>query len=146
MTKRKQRNTLWIVLALAWPTMLEQMLQVAAQYVDSAMVGRLGAAATAAVGATSTINWMVGSTLSALGVGFLAYIAREYGAQRYENAAKAAAQSVLVTLIAGLGFMALTLGLSGPIPRWMNAPAEVRDTPPATSSSSTRPCCSGPPR
>jgi len=36
--------------------MLEQMLQVAAQYVDSAMVGRLGAAATAAVGATSTIN------------------------------------------------------------------------------------------
>ena len=68
MTQRQKQNTLWIVLGLAWPTMLEQMLQVAAQYVDSAMVGRLGAAATATVGATTTINWMVGSTLSALGV------------------------------------------------------------------------------
>ena len=123
-----KKSTLITVLSLAWPTMLEQWLQVAAQYVDSAMVGRLGAAATAAVGATTTVNWLVGASVSALGVGFLAYIAREYGAQRYENAAKAAAQSVLVTLIAGLGFMALTLGLSGPIPRWMNAPAEVRDT------------------
>lgn len=122
-----ERRTLWIVLALAWPTMLEQMLQVAAQYVDSAMVGRLGAAATATVGATVTINWMVGSTLSALGIGFLAYIAREYGAKRYENAAKAVSQSVLAALIAGLAFTALTLSLSPFIPGWMNADADIRD-------------------
>lgn len=116
------------VMALAWPTMLEQWLQVAAQYVDSAMVGRLGAAATAAVGATSTVNWLVGSSVSALGIGFLAYIAREYGARRYENAAKAAAQSVFTCLIAGLAFMALALSLSGQIPRWMNVRPEIRDT------------------
>ena len=120
------RRTLWIVLALAWPTMLEQLLQVAAQYVDSAMVGRLGAAATATVGATVTINWMVGSTLSALGIGFLAYIAREYGAKRYENASRAVAQSVAAALIAGLGFTALTLGLSRYIPGWMNAAEDIR--------------------
>ena len=123
-----RRRMLWIVLGLAWPTMLEQWLQVAAQYVDSAMVGRLGAAATAAVGATSTINWLVGASVAALGVGFLAYIAREYGAQRYDNAARAAAQSVLACAAAGLMFTALALGLSGPIPRWMHAPAEVQDT------------------
>ena len=119
---------LWTVVALAWPTMLEQWLQVAAQYVDSAMVGRLGAAATAAVGATSTVNWLVGSSVSALGIGFLAYIAREYGAQRYENAAKAAAQSVSTCLIAGLAFTALALSLSGSIPRWMNAQPEIQET------------------
>ena len=116
------------MLGLAWPTMLEQWLQVAAQYVDSAMVGRLGAAATAAVGATTTISWLVGASVSALGVGFLAYIAREYGARQYDNAARAAAQSVLATLLAGLAFTALALSLSGPIPRWMNAPEEVRAT------------------
>lgn len=121
------RRTLWIVLALAWPTMLEQMLAVAAQYVDSVMVGRLGAAATATVGATVTINWMVGSTLAALGVGFLAFIAREYGARRYENASKAVAQSVLAVLVSGLGFTALTLLLSPYVPRWMNASAEIRE-------------------
>ena len=106
--------------------MLEQLLAVTAQYVDSVMVGRLGAAATATVGATVTINWMVGSTLAALGIGFLAYIAREYGAQRYENAARAVAQSVLAALVAGLGFTALTLSLSPFIPAWMNAGEDIR--------------------
>ena len=118
--------TLWIVLGLAWPTMLEQMLQVAAQYVDSAMVGRLGAAATAAVGATVTVNWLVGSTLSALAVGFLAYIAREFGAQRFDNAARAVAQSALAVLASGLAFMAITLSLSGLVPAWMNADPAIR--------------------
>ena len=126
MNEGKRARTLWIVLALAWPTMLEQMLQVAAQYVDSAMVGRLGAAATAAVGATTTINWLVGNSLSALGIGFLAFIARENGAQRFENAAKAAAQSVLACLVSGLAFTALTLGLSRRIPGWMNVARAVR--------------------
>ena len=126
MEQRKQRHTLLIVLALAWPTMLEQMLQVAAQYVDSAMVGRLGAQAMASVGATTTIGWLVGSSLSALGVGFLAFIAREYGARRYDNAARAAAQSVLACLVSGLAFTAITLGLSGVIPVWMNAAPDIR--------------------
>ena len=126
MSQRQKRNTLWIVLGLAWPTMLEQTLQVAAQYVDSAMVGRLGAAATAAVGATSTINWMVGSTLSSLSVGFLAFIAREYGAERYENARRAVAQSVLAAIVAGLLFTAAALSLARYIPGWMNADVEIR--------------------
>ncbi|MBQ8110036.1 MAG: MATE family efflux transporter [Clostridia bacterium] len=106
--------------------MLEQMLQVTAQYVDSAMVGRLGAEATAAVGATTTINWLVGSSLSALGIGFLAFIAREYGAKRYENAARAVAQSVFAALAAGLAFTAVTLSLSPLIPGWMNADEAIR--------------------
>ena len=121
-----RRQLIRTVLALAWPTMLEQWLQVAAQYVDSAMVGRLGAAATAAVGATSTVNWLVGSSLSALGIGFLAYIAREYGARRYDNAARAAAQSALAVLAAGALCTALALGLSGSIPRWMNAQPDIQ--------------------
>ncbi len=126
MKGHRGRSTLWVVLSLAWPTMLEQMLQVAAQYVDSAMVGRLGAAATATVGATVTINWMVGTTLSALGIGFLAYIAREYGAERYDNAARAVAQSVVAALTAGLAFTVVTLSLSRYIPTWMNAQPEIR--------------------
>ena len=127
MNTKQPKRTLWIVLSLAWPTMLEQWLQVAAQYVDAAMVGRLGAKATAAVGATSTINWVVGSSIAALGIGFLAYIAREYGAMRYDNAAKAAAQSVSACLVAGLFFMVLALSLSRQIPRWMNAQPDIQE-------------------
>ena len=67
-------------LALAWPTMLEQFLQTAVQYIDTAMVGSLGTQATAAVGSTSTVNWLIGSTVSAIGVGLLAFISQSFGA------------------------------------------------------------------
>lgn len=71
-----------VIFALAWPTMLEELMQTLVQYIDTAMVGALGTEATAAVGATSTVGWMVGSSISALGVGFLAYIAKACGAGR----------------------------------------------------------------
>ena len=45
------------ILTLAWPTMLEQLMQTAVQYIDTAMVGSLGTQATAAVGATATVNF-----------------------------------------------------------------------------------------
>ena len=44
------REMVVIILSLAWPTMLEQLMQTAVQYIDTAMVGVLGTEATAAVG------------------------------------------------------------------------------------------------
>ena len=114
------------ILSLAWPTMLEQLMQTAVQYIDIAMVGSLGTAATAAVGATSTVNWLIGSTVSALGVGFLSFIAQANGAGDKKAAARAMSQAVLVTVIAGSFFTALTLGLSGMIPKWMQVDASIR--------------------
>ena len=115
------------ILALAWPTMLEQLLQTAVQYIDTAMVGSLGTQATAAVGATTTVNWLVGSSISALGVGFLSFIAQAYGAKDREAAAKAVMQAVLVTVVCGLVFTALTLGLSGYVPVWMRVDEDIRE-------------------
>lgn len=115
------------ILALAWPTMLEQLLQTAVQYIDTAMVGSLGTRATAAVGATTTVNWLIGSTISALGVGFLSFIAQAYGAKDREAAAKAVMQAVIVTVVCGLTFTALTLGLSGYVPVWMRVDEDIRE-------------------
>ena len=115
------------ILALAWPTMLEQLMQTAVQYIDTAMVGSLGTQATAAVGATTTVNWLIGSTISALGVGFLSFIAQAYGAKDREAAAKAVMQAVLVTVVCGLVFTALTLGLSGYVPVWMRVDEDIRE-------------------
>lgn len=114
------------ILVLAWPTMLEQMMQTAVQYIDTAMVGSLGTQATAAVGATSTVNWLIGSTVSAVGVGFLAFVSRACGAGNTKKAGKAASQAVLAVLVCGIFFTALTLGLSGMVPRWMQAAPEIQ--------------------
>ena len=114
------------VLALAWPTMLESLMSTAVQYVDTAMVGSLGTAATASVGATTTVNWLVNSTISAFGVGFLAFISQARGAGEHEKARDAAAQSVLAVLVVGAVFTALTLSLSGRVPVWMQVDPSIR--------------------
>ena len=114
------------IFALAWPTMLEQLLQTAVQYIDTAMVGSLGTQATAAVGATSTVNWLVSSTISALGIGFLSFVSQARGAGDTEKARRASAQAVLTVLICGLFFTVLTLGLSSFVPVWMQVDAEIQ--------------------
>jgi putative MATE family efflux protein len=120
------KGLLLTVIALAWPTMLEQLLQTAVQYVDTAMVGSLGTMATAAVGSTTTVNWLIGSTISAMGVGFLAFISKSHGAGEYDRARLAASQSVLAVLAVGTLFTVLTLSLSPLIPAWMQVEDEIR--------------------
>ena len=115
------------ILSLALPTMLEQFLATAVQYIDTAMVGTLGTHATAAVGATATVNWLINGTVSAIGVGFLSYISKACGAGDRDRAKRAAAQAVLVTLIVGIGFTALALALSTRVPVWMRADPSIQE-------------------
>ena len=114
------------ILTLAWPTMLEQLMQTAVQYMDTAMVGALGTQATAAVGSTATVNWLVSSTISAVGVGFLSYIAKACGAGDRDGAKRAASQAVLTTLVLGILFTALLTVLSGRVSVWMRVEPDIQ--------------------
>ncbi len=116
-----------VIFALAWPTMLEQLMQTAVQYIDTAMVGSLGTSATAAVGATTTVNWLIGSTIHAVAVGFLAFIAQARGAGQNDTARRASSQAVLAVLVLGAVFTALPLALSGLVPVWMQVDEAVRE-------------------
>ncbi len=116
-----------VIFILAWPTMLEEFMQTAVQYIDTAMVGSLGTKATASVGATTTVNWLVLSTVSAIGVGFLSYIAKSFGAGKTDQARRASAQAVMTVVIVGVSITVLTLSLSGLIPVWMQVDADIRE-------------------
>ncbi|MBE7057422.1 MAG: MATE family efflux transporter [Ruminococcaceae bacterium] len=125
-TEKSKWTTIGIILSLAWPTILEQVMQTAVQYIDTAMVGSLGTYATAAVGATTTLGWLVNSTTTALGIGFLSYIAKACGAGDRESAKKTTAQSVLVTLISGVLFTIILLSVSPYIPTLMQVDPNIR--------------------
>ena len=127
LTKKFKWSMLPVIFTLAWPTMLEQLMQTAVQYIDTAMVGSLGTEATAAVGATSTVGWLIGSSISALGVGFLSFIAQAYGADDKERASRTASQAVMTVLTVGIFFTVLTLSLSKMIPRWMQVDPAIQD-------------------
>lgn len=115
------------IFILAWPTMLEQLMQTAVQYIDTAMVGSLGTDATAAVGATTTVGWLIGSSISALGIGFLAFISQAKGAGNKELVLRASSQAVLVTVITGIVFTVLTLSFSGAVPFLMQVDQAISE-------------------
>ena len=120
------KEMVFIILSLAWPTMLEQLMQTAVQYIDTGMVGSLGTHATAAVGATTTINWLISSSISALSIGFLAFIAKACGAGEQHMVKRAVAQASLIVLVVGLFFTVTTVGLSTQIPVWMQVDEAIR--------------------
>ncbi|MCI9511466.1 MATE family efflux transporter [Oscillibacter sp. 1-3] len=124
----ESRAMVRVILTLAWPTMLEQISQSAVQYIDTAMVGALGTQATAAVGATSTVGWLVFNSITAFGVGFLGIIAKACGAQDARMARRAAAQSALAVLVIGILSTVLVTSLSGVIPVWMQVEPRIRPT------------------
>lgn len=119
MKKESNRVVALSVLALAWPTMLEQALQTVVQYIDAAMVGRIGADATATIGITNVVTWLVNAPMQAMGIGFMAFIAQAMGAGNEGKAKRAAMQSLLTVLILGAFECAVTLGISGRLPGWM---------------------------
>ncbi len=130
MNCKEKPQTAWVtavaIMTLAWPTIVEQVMQTAVQYIDTAMVGALGTQATAAVGATGTFGWLVVSTFSAMGVGFLALIAKACGAGNESAARHAAAQAALVALAAGALSTAICAAISGMVPVWMQADPAIQ--------------------
>ncbi len=108
--------------------MLEQLMQTAVQYIDTAMVGSLGTAATAAVGATTTVNWLINGTVSALSIGFLSLIAKALGAGDRALARRVSAQSILAVLFGGIFFTVLALSLSPYVPVLMQVDEPLRET------------------
>lgn len=69
--KNSKMHELW---DLGAPTILEQALQTIVAYVDTAMVGQIGAIASAAVGLTTTVNWLLNGILFAVSMGMLSFI------------------------------------------------------------------------
>ena len=115
-----------IIWALAWPAILEQILQVSVTYVDSAMVGSLGASATAAVSVPTSTIWLVNGWMNAFAIGYAVLMARNIGARRYERAKLITRQGLIVGLLFG-AILSLSFTLIAQVlPSWIGAEEEVR--------------------
>ena len=104
---------------LSLPAILSNLNNIVMDYIDTAMVGTLGTRATAAVGSTMTINWLLGGSLYAFGVGFLAYISQARGAGDQDRIRSTATQAVMMVIVVGGILTVLTTSLSQLVPVWM---------------------------
>ncbi|MCQ2516264.1 MAG: MATE family efflux transporter [Saccharofermentans sp.] len=124
--KATYSSVLRALLLLSIPTVIEEIMSILLQYVDTAMVGRLGEQATAAVSTTTTINWLIGCVPHALGVAIMALTARANGSGDEKTTKKLTAQALRLTIIYGLILTAICEVLSPYIPVWMHAAPEIR--------------------
>lgn len=115
-----------IIWALAWPTIVEQILQVTVTFADSAMVGSLGAQATAAISVTSSTIWLVNGWMNALALGFGVLMARFLGAGKKDRAKLVVRQALMASLIFGSVLTLLFSLVARFLPQWMGSEVAVQ--------------------
>ena len=123
-----QRSPWLTIVMLAWPILIEQILTSLAQAVDTAMVGSLGAIATASVSISSSPNMLINGVIMALGVGFTSMIARSVGAGDHDRARELVRQAILTITALGIPMTILLFCLARYIPMWMGGAPEILDT------------------
>lgn len=111
---------------LSWPAITELALQTIVQYADTAQVGAIGANASAAVGLTTSMMWLINCTFSAFSMGVLSCISRSLGAKKEKQAQEAAMQAILITIVLAAIWEICTLTISPYLPGWLNAAPEIR--------------------
>ena len=111
---------------LALPAILQQLLSSVLQYVDTAMVGHLGEAATAAVSTSTSVNWLVHSLPYGFTIGILSLISRAYGRGDGLEMKRLAAMGCRVVIFFGAILTVICLGISPFLPVWMQAAPEIR--------------------
>ena len=115
------RETAQVVLALSVPSILQQMVVTAMEYIDAAMVGHIGAEATAAIGIVSSSTWLLHGILVGLYTAFSIQIAQYLGADRQADARGVLRQAMLFNLILGLAAAGFGIGISRFLPGWLGA-------------------------
>ena len=113
------RGQLRRLAALSVPAILAQLSSMAMQYIDAAMVGSLGAGASASIGLVSTSTWLLGGLCISAATGFSVQVAHLIGAGRDGEARDVLRQALLAALAVGLAMAALGCAASPWLPRWL---------------------------
>lgn len=129
MLKKKNWTELKPQIAQVWslslPAILTQITTIVMQYIDSAMVGALGANASAAIGLVSTTTWLFSGVLYAVSAGFSVQVAHRIGGEQEEGARNVVRHGlVLALLVSGL-LCLLGVAISGKLPVWLGGDAAI---------------------
>ena len=120
------RHTMQVVLTLSIPSILQQIVVTAVEYIDAAMVGHIGASATASIGIVSSSTWLMHGMLAGLYMSFAIQVAQYLGADRQADARGVLRQSMIFNLAVGLAAAAFGIGISRFLPGWLGADPSLR--------------------
>ena len=110
---------------LSLPAILTQITTIAMQYIDSAMVGRLGANASAAIGLVASSTWLFNGVCYALSAGFSVQAAHRIGAGLGREARNVERHGLLAAGLVSALLCALGIAIHRALPVWLGGGAEI---------------------
>ena len=114
-----------LCIMLSYPAIIAQLSSVLMQYIDTSMVGHLGAAAGAAIGLVTPCMWLLMGFCGACSSGFSVQVAHLIGANDF-RAAREVLRQALVSALLFSGLMAIIgIALSGPLSHWLGGSPEI---------------------
>ncbi|NLL71646.1 MAG: MATE family efflux transporter [Epulopiscium sp.] len=122
MTKPEMRK---YILKLAFPAILEMLMQTLLGFADMAMVGVLGAAGIAAVGLSDMPIMTAIALFAAISVGTTALVSRAVGAKNISEATEVGKQSLIISVFFAIIFTILGLIFSEKLIILMGAEEDV---------------------
>lgn len=113
------------ILRLSGPAILEQFLICLASLVDTAMVGSIGATATASVAINISTVWLINGCITALSVGFSFLVSHSVGENNPDKTESAVRQSISASLVLGSLLTAAVLAVHRILPGILGAAPDV---------------------
>lgn len=114
-----------LVWQLSLPAILTQITTIAMQYIDSAMVGALGADASASIGLVASSTWLFGGVTTAVSAGFSVQVAHRIGAGEDTEARTVVRHGLTAALTLAALLALLGLGICRQLPCWLGGGAEI---------------------
>ena len=101
---------------LSLPAILTQITTIVMQYIDSAMVGSLGANASAAIGLVSTSIWLLSGVTYAVSTGFSVQVAHHIGGNQESEARNVVRHGLITSAAISLLLCLFSVLISTPLP------------------------------
>lgn len=122
MTRGEMLN---LIVELSIPSMLAQITTVMMFYIDAAMVGHLGAAASASIGLIESTTWLMGSILSAVSVGFSVQVAHFIGGKDFFKARQVFRHALVCGLIFSIFMSLIGIAIHWRLPYWLGGKSDI---------------------
>ena len=120
------RQQMRLTVLLSIPAILAQVSNIVMEYIDAAMVGSLGANASASIGLVATSTWLLWGMCSSAATGFAVQVAHRTGANDNEGAKSVLRQSLTAVLLFGITLSMIALAISSRLPAWLGGEEAIR--------------------
>lgn len=114
-----------LIIQLSIPSILAQITSVVMFFIDQAMVGQLGANASAACGLVETSTWLFGSLTAAASMGFSVQVAHFIGANDFVKARQVFRHGLIITTILSLVMVTVAAAIARPLPYWLGGGPDI---------------------